>query len=93
MPKVIPNPVHEEELQLYPKKTGEFVAVSGDTMTGDLVFPEGGFIMTDSSDNQWTVTMNTSGELVISSGAITSGILTELSEFLLTENDYNLIQE
>ncbi len=70
-----------------------YVNTSGDTMIGDLNFPEGGFVMTDSSSNNWTVTVNTSGELVISVGAVTSGILTEDSEFLLTEGDYNLIQE
>lgn len=40
-----------------------FVNVDGDTMTGDLRFPETGFLMNDGT-NLWRVTVNTSGALV-----------------------------
>ena len=61
--KVIPNPVHEDELQLYPDES-QFVEISGDTMTGDLNFPVTGFVMRDSNNLRWRVTVNTEGALV-----------------------------
>lgn len=61
--KVIPNPVHEDELQLYPDES-QFVAVEGDTMEGDLEFPATGFLMTDSNGIKWRVTIGTDGAIV-----------------------------
>lgn len=94
MPKAILNPLHSEESQLYPKNTGEFVAVSGDTMTGDLQFPVSGFLMEDNNGVIWRVTIGTDGAIVTESGsAIPNAMLTELSEYLLTEAGAYLIQE
>ena len=42
---------------------GKYVEKAGGTMTGDLVFPVTGFIITDSNTTQWRVTVETTGNL------------------------------
>ena len=41
----------------------KYVNTTGDTMTGDLIFPETGFLMTDSDTVQQRVTIGTDGVL------------------------------
>lgn len=40
-----------------------YVNVTGDIMTGDLIFPATGFVMKDTNGVQWRVTVETSGNL------------------------------
>ncbi len=56
--------------------TGNFdlagLSQSGGALSGDLIFPTGGFVMTDLDGVRWRVTISTAGVLqitVISSGA------------------------
>lgn len=73
MAKIIPNPVHADELQLYPDES-KFVAVAGDTMTGDLNFPATGYVMRDTNGVRWRVTVGTDGAL-ITTQIVTTGEL------------------
>jgi hypothetical protein len=68
--KVISNPVHQEELQLYPD---EFVNKSGDTITGDIVFPVSGYLMRDANGVRWRVTIGIDG--VLTTSEITEGAI------------------
>ena len=71
MARVIVNPVHEDELQMYPKKTGEFVAVSGDTMTGELDMQSNAIILKASNGTRYKVTVEDGGNLKTSPIATT----------------------
>jgi len=50
--------------------SGSAVLKTGDTMEGDLVFPATGFIMTDTSNATWRVTISTGG--LIQTAVVTS---------------------
>lgn len=69
-----------------------FVNTTGDTMTGQLVFPVGGFRMVDTNSVYWDVTIDTSGRLVTSVVAATGdAFLVETGDFLLLETGDNLL--
>lgn len=73
--------------------TGVFVHISGDTMTGDLIFPVTGFIMTDPNGVQWRVTIDILGSIVTTQIVVsTAFLLLETGNFILLETGDKIIE-
>jgi hypothetical protein len=67
---------------------------AGDFVTGELYFPKDGFIMKDADDVYWVVSINTDGSFSTSLyTGVTTSLLAENGNFLLTEESDYLIQE
>ena len=51
-----------DQVQSIPVLDERYVNVTGDTMTGDLIFPATGFILTDQNGVQWRATAYAFGD-------------------------------
>ena len=60
----IPSTDLASNVQTNLSKAVSAVQPIGATMTGDLIFPSTGFIMTDDTSQQWRITIDASGTII-----------------------------
>jgi hypothetical protein len=72
----------------------DHLPLNGGELSGDVVFPSTGFVMKDSNNEEWRITVNDDGVLVTTLNSLTTNrLMTELGDYLLTESGDFLIQE
>jgi hypothetical protein len=53
--------------------SGDYLPLAGGTLTGDVTYPQNGYVMTDSNGLRWRVTISTDGTLTTT--ALTEGAI------------------